>query len=72
MGVRVPEDMAVVGFDDLEQWFPQKPFLTTVRQPFERMGQEAVNMQMRRLDGSPQVHSRHVILDAPLIVRQSA
>ncbi len=35
-GVRVPEDMAVAGFDGLERWLPGSPFLTTADQPFER------------------------------------
>lgn len=72
-GKRVPQDVAIVGFDDLEQWFPQKPFLTTVRQPFDRIGSEAVRLQIRRFDeGQSRHHSRHIILDAPLIVRESA
>jgi len=64
--------MAVVGFDDLEQWFSQRPFLTTVRQPFERMGFEAARLLIERLESSPTHHSRHVMLDTSLIVRDSA
>jgi DNA-binding LacI/PurR family transcriptional regulator len=70
-GLRVPEDMAVVGFDDLEQWFPQKPFLTTVRQPFMRIGAEAARMLLQRLQGGATSRYRHVLLEASLIVRQS-
>jgi LacI family transcriptional regulator len=71
-GIRVPEDIAIVGFDDLEQWLPLKPFLTTVRQPFERVGLEAVALIERHRDRKRAVHSRHVLLDAPLIARESA
>ncbi len=69
---RVPEDMAIVGFDDLEQWLPQKPFLTTVRQPFDRIGFEAANLLFQRLEGSLDARHKHLMLDASLIVRESA
>ncbi len=70
-GLSVPADLAVIGFDDLEQWFPQKPFLTTVQQPFERIGGEAANILIRRLNGSPTHRVRHVLLEASLVVRDS-
>ena len=70
-GRRVPEDFAVVGFDDLEQWLPQKPFLTTIRQPFERIGREAAALLARRLDEPSNNRFRHVVLDAPLVLRSS-
>lgn len=71
-GLNVPADMAVIGYDDLEQWFPQKPFLTTVQQPFERIGAEAANILIRRLNSSPTHRVRHVLLEASLVVRDSA
>lgn len=71
-GLRVPEDMAVIGFDDLEQWLPHKPFLTTVQQPFERMGFEAARLLIKRLESGSARRSRHLLLEAPLIVRASA
>jgi len=71
-GKRVPEDMAIIGFDDLEHWLPHRPFLTTVHQPFERIGFEAARLLIKRLESDPTHHSRHVMLEAPLIVRQSA
>ncbi|HLK56790.1 MAG TPA: substrate-binding domain-containing protein [Chthonomonadaceae bacterium] len=71
-GLRVPEDMAVIGFDDLEQWLLHKPFLTTVRQPFERIGYEATRLLIKRLESGVAGRSRHLLLEAPLIVRDSA
>jgi LacI family transcriptional regulator len=70
-GVRVPQDIAVAGCENLEQWMPGEPFLTTIHQPFERMGEEAVNLMVYRLENGPANTYRHLLLDAPLILRAS-
>ncbi|WLQ35193.1 LacI family DNA-binding transcriptional regulator [Streptomyces castrisilvae] len=51
MGVRVPEDIALVGFDDLDQASWPLFNLTTVRVPFEAMLRSAVSMLVERLSG---------------------
>ncbi|MFH8617511.1 LacI family DNA-binding transcriptional regulator [Streptomyces sp. NPDC017979] len=48
-GVRVPEDVAVVGFDGIPLGRIVRPALTTVRQPMRRLGEEAVDLLVRRL-----------------------
>lgn len=70
-GVRVPGDIAVAGFENIEQWSSEKPFLTTIHQPFERMGEEAVTLLLERIESGPTSVYRHVLLEAPLIVRES-
>ncbi len=70
-GVRIPEDIAIAGFDDLERWSLQTPFLTTVRQPFERIGKEAVKLLEQRIKGDRTPAYRQRLLDAQLIVRES-
>lgn len=70
-GVRVPEQMAVAGIENLEQWSPGHPILTTVHPPFERMGEEALHLIVMRLRNRPPKAYRHVLLDAPLIARES-
>src|SRR4051794_8427996 len=50
-GLRVPEDLSVVGFDDAEQAEIVTPALTTVRQPLAEMGRMAVSLLTRLLDG---------------------
>ncbi|MFJ6568299.1 LacI family DNA-binding transcriptional regulator [Streptomyces sp. NPDC091292] len=50
-GVRVPEDVAVTGFDGIPLSRLVRPALTTVRQPMRRMGEEAVDLLVRRLGG---------------------
>ncbi len=69
-GLRVPDDLSVVGFDDLPlcQWL--SPPLTTVRQPLEEMGRVATRTLFQQLDGDPPVSPR-VELATELRVRLS-
>ena len=70
-GVRVPEDISVVGFDDLEQHSPRPSLLTTLHQPFDKMGRRAAELLLSRIcapDPAPLVR-RHVLLPTPLIAR---
>lgn len=50
-GVRVPDDVSVVGFDDISWASFSTPDLTTVRQPFEPLGREAMGLLVRRIEG---------------------
>jgi LacI family transcriptional regulator len=69
-GVRVPEDVAVVGFDDLPFAAHTDPPLTTVRQPVLRTGQLAVEGLLEILkEPSPQPH--RVVLPTELVIRAS-
>jgi LacI family transcriptional regulator len=58
VGLRVPDDLSVVGFDDLPlcQWL--SPPLTTIRQPLEEMGRLAARMLFQQLDGDTLVSPR--------------
>jgi DNA-binding LacI/PurR family transcriptional regulator len=69
-GRRVPEDVAVVGFEDSAVARYAQPPLTTVRQPIEEMGRQATRLLLARLAGEP--GGMHLILDTELIVRASA
>ncbi|HEX5997592.1 MAG TPA: LacI family DNA-binding transcriptional regulator [Jiangellales bacterium] len=69
-GRRVPEDVAVVGFDDIEVARFTEPPLTTVRQPILSIGRELVRMVLR-LAGGEEVDSS-VMLPTELIIRESA
>jgi LacI family transcriptional regulator len=71
LGLRVPEDLSVVGFDNVPESALCVPPLTTVDQPIRRMGQRAVELLVGLIRGE-QPDSRHVTLETNLIVRQSA
>jgi DNA-binding LacI/PurR family transcriptional regulator len=69
-GRRVPQDVAVVGFDDSHSSRYTTPALTTVHQPVEEMGAAMVRLLGEWIDGSgPQ---QNVVLDTHLVVRESA
>ncbi|HTF45357.1 MAG TPA: substrate-binding domain-containing protein, partial [Terriglobales bacterium] len=71
-GLRVPEDVSVVGFDDIESAAYQNPGLTTVRQPLRRMGQLAAETVLQRIAASPEnaaAGTTRITIEAALIVR---
>jgi len=68
-GRRVPDDVAVVGFDDSPAALAARPQLTTVRQPWRRISEEMVRLLLARLDGQ---EPAAVILPTELVVRASA
>ena len=67
---RVPEDVSVVGFDDIRLAAYINPALTTVAQPKERLGQTATRLLLERID-NPDLPPRVVTLETELVVRQS-
>ncbi len=69
-GLRVPGDLSVTGFDDIDLAQAASPALTTVRQPLAEMGRMAVSLLIRLLDRH-QVDALHVELATELIVRGS-
>ncbi|AEN12557.1 MULTISPECIES: LacI family DNA-binding transcriptional regulator [unclassified Streptomyces] len=70
-GRRVPDDIAVVGFDDIPMAEHTEPPLTTVHQPAREMGEAAARLLLARLGGSapPQ---QPLVLPTELVVRRSA
>jgi LacI family transcriptional regulator len=69
-GLRVPDDLSVVGFDDVEHATIVTPSLTTVRQPLAEMGRTAVSLLNRLLEGQ-RFETLHVELATRLVVRDS-
>ena len=71
-GLRVPQDVSVVGFDDVSSAAFQNPGLTTVRQPLSRMGMLAAEALVRQII-APAEHpaSKQLVVDPELIVRGS-
>ncbi len=71
-GLRVPEDVALVGFDDLPPALVTFPFLTVAAQPAYEMGQRAVRLLLDRIEGRAPTEPQEVVLPTELIVRGSS
>ena len=69
-GRRIPEDVAVIGFDDSSAATAARPQLTTVRQPVEDMAAAMARLLLERLD-SPRRQPQAELFDPELIVRSS-
>ena len=70
-GLKVPEDVSVLGFDDFEPSINvHKPFLTTVRQPLVELGQNAARKIMEWIN-TGNVKEKQLILQTELIIRNS-
>ena len=70
-GRRVPDDVAVIGFDDSPAARHTDPPLTTVRQPVEEMGARTAH-ELIALIADPTARPRNVVLPTELILRESA
>lgn len=70
-GRQVPDDVAVVGFDDISIAAHTQPALTTVRQPSREMGEAAATMLLANLTGEP-MPTEPLVLPTRLVIRDSA
>ncbi len=70
MGLRIPQDLSVVGFDDIKASQFTDPPLTTVAQPRFQLGRQAMLLLLEQLQGNP-VQNGSLLLDSELVVRQS-
>jgi LacI family transcriptional regulator len=71
-GLQVPEDVSVVGFDDIQSAGFQIPPLTTVRQPLRRMGEVAADTLLRRISSpEPDAPPKILKVEPGLVVRDS-
>jgi LacI family transcriptional regulator len=70
-GLSVPNDIAIIGFDDLSPALSESPLLTTIRQPITRLGVQSVEILLDMIE-----HKQHplqnVVLDVELVVRESS
>jgi DNA-binding LacI/PurR family transcriptional regulator len=70
-GRRVPEDVSIVGFDDIPEAEFFLPGLTTVRQDFDEVGRLGLDLLVRILDDSATEHRERPTIAPELIVRAS-
>lgn len=69
-GMEVPDDVAVIGFDDIPSAAYNTPSLTTIRQPLRRMGEIAAQTLLNRLRQAG-ASSREVAVEPELVIRES-
>ena len=69
-GLRVPEDISVMGFDDIPGAAYHSPSLTTVQQPLNRMGEVAAQVLLERIEGNKEYPSE-IAIEPALVVRES-
>jgi DNA-binding LacI/PurR family transcriptional regulator len=70
-GLRVPEDVSVVGFDDIQAAEYLTPSLTTVRQPLQQMGEMAATQLLSRIANPDKKVQSRILLAPELVVRES-
>lgn len=68
--IRIPDQMSVIGFDDVMYTAQMAPPLTTIHQPLQEIGRMAANMLLRIIAGQ-QLESNHVELSTSLVIRES-
>lgn len=71
VGLRVPDDISVVGFDDIQSAAYTNPPLTTVRQPLQKMGQIAARTLLERIEGRMK-YVPEIAIEPELVVRRSS
>ncbi|MEJ5310550.1 MAG: substrate-binding domain-containing protein [Anaerolineae bacterium] len=71
-GLRVPEDLALVGFDDLPAALVVDPFLTVAAQPAYEMGRQATELLLARLSGEAPAAYQEIVLPTEIVTRQSS
>ena len=70
LGLRVPDDLSVIGFDNVPESALSDPPLTTIEQPIQQMGFDATRLLIGLIEGEP-VASTHTRLPTKLVVRAS-
>ena len=70
LGVRIPDDIRLAGFDDVRLAGSLKPGLTTIHQPCFEIATTAFRTLLERMK-NPKLPPRQILLDAPLVIRES-
>jgi len=69
-GLKVPDDISVVGFDDIDLASSVKPKLTTVHQPIREIGRMSAELLIKQLENKS-ISVREVVIDHSLVIRDS-
>jgi LacI family transcriptional regulator len=71
MGIRIPEDVALIGFDDLDFYTIMTPSITTISQPVAEVGRTATRLLLSKIRGKSPAPAVRVVLPVSLVVRES-
>jgi len=71
VGLRVPGDVSVMGFDDIITAAFNQPSLTTVKQPLRQMGQTAARVLLERIANPEKEYPAELVMQPELLVRES-
>ena len=72
-GIRIPEDLAVIGFDGVPEADQFTPSLTTIAQPLAAIGSSAVDRLLREIEGDDDaVPGADIVMPTQLLIRESA
>ena len=70
-GIKVPDELSVIGFDNVETSRITSPTITTISQPAFHMGQHACAMLIEKILSGRNMPNRHLLLDTEFIIRES-
>jgi LacI family transcriptional regulator len=70
-GLRIPEDISLVGFDDIPHTVLEEPFFTIAQQPTYEIGKRAVELLVTRLDNDATYEARDIVLPVQILLRKS-
>jgi LacI family transcriptional regulator len=70
-GLRCPEDISVLGFDDIASAAYHTPSLTTIRQPLRRMGEMAAQLLLKRIQNPTDAFPDTIMFEPELMQRES-
>lgn len=71
LGYKIPQDISLVGYDDIEIAEYFSPPLTTVRQKTIEIGETAADLLIRKIEGEDAGEDKHLVLEPELVVRQT-
>jgi LacI family transcriptional regulator len=70
-GLKIPQQLAVMGYDDIQAAKLFNPALTTVNQPFEEIGNAIFDLAVNSIEGKVK-EEKHIVIDPGLVIRTSA
>ncbi|MEX6225304.1 ribose operon transcriptional repressor RbsR [Providencia hangzhouensis] len=70
-GIKVPDDISIIGYDDIDLSPYMIPPLTTIHQPKDKLGKQAVDQLIYRMEANPEADASVLVLTPELIERQS-